>query len=80
MVTTEGKVPPEQGNNLDMNEAAHATALPTDDGLGSDVARQYAQYVELAGIARLVSDEACWDEGTSSTVSSFVVGYATPST
>lgn len=43
-----------------------------------EVARLYAQYLELAGIAKLTSEANCWEEGTSSSAASFVVGYASP--
>jgi hypothetical protein len=41
-----------------------------------EVARQYALYLELAGIAKLTSEANCWEDGTSSSAASFVVGYA----
>ncbi len=44
----------------------------------SEVAQQYAQYLELAGIAKLTSEANCWEDGTSSSVASFVVGYTSP--
>jgi hypothetical protein len=75
-----GKVPPAaQGDTADMNKKVAGSALPTEPDT-TDVAGQYAQYVELAGIAKLVSDDRCWDEGISSSVSSFIVGYNSPST
>lgn len=48
------------------------------DTLEPEVARQYAQYLELAGLARLVSDASVWEEGTSSSVASIVVGHSNP--
>jgi hypothetical protein len=44
----------------------------------TEVAQQYAQYLELAGIAKLTSEANCWEDGTSSSVASFVVGYTSP--
>lgn len=53
---------------------------PADDRgtLEPEVARQYAQYLELAGLARLVSDASVWEDGTSSSVASIVVGHSHP--
>jgi hypothetical protein len=74
MAISAGKVPAAVQESPDMTTAAPAAAqLPATDPTGAEIAQQYAQYVELAGLARLVSDESCWDEGTSSLVGSFVV-------
>jgi hypothetical protein len=44
----------------------------------AEIAQQYAQYLELAGIAKLTSEANCWEDGTSASVASFVVGYTSP--
>lgn len=65
---------PRQGGSTDMTNGQPVPATVAE-ALSPEIARQYAQYVELAGIAKLVSDDRCWEEGISSSVSSFIVGY-----
>jgi len=62
----------EQVEKDDRSTALEAAAITPD------VALQYAQYLELAGIAKLTSEANCWEDGTSSSAASFVVGYASP--
>jgi hypothetical protein len=61
-----------QADPVSAAQNADAIAITTE------VAQQYAQYLELAGIAKLTSEANCWEDGTSSSVASFVVGYASP--
>ena len=53
-----------------------STATLEAAAITPEVARLYAQYLELAGIAKLTSEASCWEDGTSSSAASFVVGYA----
>ena len=56
----------------------HAQPTSLGEHLDPEVARQYAQYLQLVGLARLVSESSVWEDGTSSSVASFVVGYPQP--
>ena len=59
----------------------HSTPPVHDrDTIEPEVARRYAQYLELAGLARLASDASVWEEGTTSSVASIVVGHSNPYT
>lgn len=65
----------EQAMKDDRDAAALDAAAIT---ITTEVAQQYARYLELAGIAKLTSEANCWEDGTSSSVASFVVGYTSP--